>query len=150
MRTLMPDIQPNFIAILIAAVVNFFFGYLWFTPLFGKRWSKEMGMSTDYKPSGAEMGKSLAINLLGMFLLAMVLSSNIAAWTPSTWGSSLPGLPWMMQAFQAAFFTWLGFMVPMLLNGVAWERKSWTLTAINGGYYFFCLLFAAMIIIKMR
>jgi Protein of unknown function (DUF1761) len=41
-------------------------------------------------------------------------------------------------------------MVPILLNGVAWEKRSWTLFAINGGYYLLSLFVAALIITHMR
>jgi Protein of unknown function (DUF1761) len=142
----MPDIQISFLAVIIAVVANFFFGYLWYTPLFGRAWAKELGIDFDKKPLASEMAKSLSMNILGNFFLVFVLAQNIAAWTPKTWGLTTPGLTPISQSFAAAFFIWLGFIVPVLLNGVAWEKKSWKLFAINGGYYFLSLLIAALII----
>jgi Protein of unknown function (DUF1761) len=142
----MPDIQISVLAIFTAVVANFMFGYFWYTPLFGRAWAKEVGLDFDKKPAANEMIKSLGLNILGNFFLAYVLAQNIAAWTPKTWGLATPGLAPISQSMTAAFFVWLGFVVPVLLNGVAWEKKSWKLFAINGGYYFFTLLIAALII----
>ncbi len=146
----MPDIQPNMIAVLIAVVANFFLGFVWYTPLFGKVWNKELGLPPDYAASGGALAKGLIFNVIGCFLIALVLSNNIAAWTPKTWGSALPGMSPIAQALSAAFFSWLGFMVPILLNGPAWEKRSWKLFAINGGYYLVALIVAALIITHMR
>jgi hypothetical protein len=146
----MPDIQPNLIAILVAVVINFFVSYIWYMPLFGKAWAREMGVPEDRKETGRELAKGLLLTLLSCALMAFVLSSNIAAWTPSTWGSSLPGLPPMAQAFQAAFFTWIGYAVPVLLRSPAWEGKSWKLFAINAGYFFVVLFISATCIVLIR
>jgi hypothetical protein len=36
------EIKVNVLAILVAVVVNFILGFIWYTPLFGKIWGKEM------------------------------------------------------------------------------------------------------------
>jgi hypothetical protein len=38
----------------------------------------------------------------------------------------------------------------VLLNTVAWEGRSWKMFAIHGGYYFFALLIAALILAHWR
>ncbi len=142
----MPDIQVNYIAILIAVIVNFFLGFMWYTVLFGRAWAKEVGIDCDKKPPANEMAKSMGLNILANFFLAYVLAYTLAAWSPATWGSSALGQTPITQSFCAAFFIWLGFMVPVLISSVAWEEKSWKLFAINGAYYFCTLLIAALII----
>jgi Protein of unknown function (DUF1761) len=146
----MPDIQMNFVALLIATVVGFFLSFLWYTPLFGKAWAKEMGFEADPKPATGAMMKSLLLTLISVFLIAMVLANNIAVWTPSTWGIKGANIAKEAQALQAAIFTWLGFFVPNLLQGVAWEKRSWKLFAIDGGYYLTLLLAIAFIIVYLR
>ena len=37
------ELKINILAILVAVVVNFILGFIWYTPLFGKTWGKEMG-----------------------------------------------------------------------------------------------------------
>ncbi|WP_033111281.1 DUF1761 domain-containing protein, partial [Leptospira interrogans] len=44
----------------------------------------------------------------------------------------------------------LGFYVPLLLNSVAFENKSWKLFAINAGYNLISLQVVAMILSYWR
>jgi hypothetical protein len=50
---------------------------------------------------------------------------------------------------SSAIFTWLGFFVPVDLNTVAWENKSWKFFAINTFYHLGSLLIAATILTLM-
>jgi hypothetical protein len=141
-----PDLGINYVAILVATVANFFFGFLWYTPLFGNAWAKEMGINRDRKPTGAEMGKGLSLMVIGNFLMAYVFAHNNAAW------SFVPGMDQMSLAASiamAAGFTWLGFYLPTDLSVVAWEGKSWKLFFINTGYHFGMVLIAATILMIM-
>ena len=56
----------------------------------------------------------------------------------------------MVRALVGALIPWLGFAVPMLLSGVAWEQRSWKLFGINAGYQLAALLTAAMILAHWR
>jgi hypothetical protein len=136
----MPDIQMNYLALLIATVAGFFLSFLWYTPLFGKAWAREMGFDPSATEPAAAMAKSLLMTVISVFLIAFVLASNIAVWTPSTWGVAAAPLAKYSQALQAGFFTCIGFFVPNLLMGVAWEKRSWKLFAIDAGYYLTLLL----------
>ncbi len=146
----MPDIQLNFLAIGAAIAVNFVFAFIWYTPLFGKAWAREMGLPENYEPKGPQLAKGLILNALGCVFIAFVLANNIAAWTPATWGSSVASMSPVAQAFNAAFFSFLGFVLPVLFNAVGWENKSWKLFGINAGYYFFALFFASLILVYWR
>jgi hypothetical protein len=141
-----PEINPSFVAIGIAVVVTFFLGYVWYSVIFAKAWAREMGFDPNRKENGAQLAKGLALNIIALFFMVFVLSQNMAVWNPKTWGVANAEMSGWSQSLAAAFFTWLGFIVPVLLSGVAWERKSWKLFAINGGYYFIVLLIAALLI----
>lgn len=52
----------NMTGVLIAVVANFILGFLWYTPLFGKAWGKEMGFDMNVKPTGGEMAKGMIAN----------------------------------------------------------------------------------------
>ena len=139
------EIKINFLAILVAVVVNFFIGYLWFTPLFGKAYGKEMGFE-NMEPKKNEMLKGMIFMIIGNFLFAWVFAHNIAAW------NFVPGMKDMgiiPNTIMSAVFTWLGFYFPGHLGATVWERKSWKLFAIQGGYSFVSLLVVAFILISM-
>ncbi|MFQ6616015.1 MAG: DUF1761 domain-containing protein [Fidelibacterota bacterium] len=137
------------LAILVAVVANFVLGFVWYTPLFGRPWAKEMGFDPDQKIPGSEMVRGMIFMVIGNFLLAYVLAHNIAVWNPETWGLGPSEMSVVSTAGQAAFFTWLGFFLPVDLGRVAWEKKSWKLFGINTGYHFATLLVASLILVYM-
>ena len=133
-------------AILVTVVANFVLGFIWYTPLFGKAWAKEMGIDTTGKaPSGA-IAKGMIAMVIGNFFLAYVFAHNIAAW------GYVPGMEQMSTAeniMSSAIFTWLGFYLPVDIGTVTWENKSWKLFGINTGYHFAMLLVASIILTLM-
>jgi Protein of unknown function (DUF1761) len=136
----------NMVAILVAVVANFILGFLWYTPLFGKAWAKEMGFDTSVKPPAGALAKGMIFMVIGNFFLAYVFAHNIAAW------SFVPGIkemPIAQQIFSSTVFTWLGFYLPVDLGTVAWENKSWKLFFINTGYHLVMLLVASLILTLM-
>lgn len=146
----MPDIPFNATALLAATVIGFFLSYIWYTPLFGKAWAKEMGFDPAEQPAMSALIKSLLLTVLSVFLISLVLANNMAVWTPSTWGIAGKDLPKYAQALLAGIFTWMGFFLSNLLLGVAWEKRSWKLFAIDAGYYLTLLLALSFIIIYLR
>lgn len=137
------ELSINMTAILVAVVVNFFLGFIWYTPLFGKAWGKEMGYDPNMKPDNSVMFKGMAFMVIGNFFFAWVFAHNIAAW------EFVPGIneagP-MANAMSAAIFTWLGFYFPGELGNTVWEKKSWKLFFINTGYHLASLIVVAMIL----
>ena len=137
------ELKINMVAILVAVVVNFVLGFIWYTPLFGKVWGKEMGFDMNEKPPKSVMFKGMAFMVIGNFLFAFVLAHNIAAW------QFVPGIEDMGKVsatLNTAVFTWLGFYFPGELGATVWERKSWKLFGINTGYHLASLLVVASII----
>src|SRR5258706_2358248 len=145
----MENIHVNMLAIIIAVVANFVLGFIWYTPLFGRTWGKEMGFNMDQKPPASELIKGMVFMIIGNFLTAWVFAHNMAAWNPVSWGQPPSPMSPMANAFTASIFTWLGFFFPVDLGSVAWEKKSWKLFFINTGYHFLSLLVIAMILVHM-
>jgi hypothetical protein len=140
------EFQINYVAVIVAIVANFILGFIWYTPLFGKAWARELKMDTSVKPTGGQMAKGLITTLIGNFLLVYVFAHNIEAWT------FVPNMNEMSAAgtiLNSAIFTWLGFFVPVDLNTVMWEGKSWKFFFINTVYHLLTLLIAATILTVM-
>ncbi|MES2561037.1 MAG: DUF1761 domain-containing protein [Bacteroidota bacterium] len=146
----MENIHINMVALVIAVVANFVLGFLWYTPLFGKAWGKEMGYNMDEKPPGSELAKGMIFMIIGNFFMAWVFAHNIAVWDPTTWGHAPSPMSPAGNALAAAIFTWLGFYFPGALGSTVWERKSWKLFFINTGYHFASLLLVAIIFTHMK
>ena len=133
--------------VVLATLAHFFFGFLWYTPLFGKAWAKEMGFSMDEKPPASQMVKGLVLNLIGCLLMAWVFSHNLDAWDYVMKGTGFDASV-SHQALMGAFFTWLGFYVPTDINLLAWEGKSFKLFAINTVYHLLGLIIAGQILVR--
>lgn len=136
----------NYTAVVIATVANFIFGFIWYTPLFGKAWAKELGIVVTGKPPAGALAKGMIMNVIGNFLMAFVFAHDNAAWTfvPEMKDASTVSI-----ILNSAIFTWLGFFLPVDLNTVAWEQKSWKFFAINTFYHLGTTLIAATILTLM-
>lgn len=137
------ELNLNMAAILVAVVVNFLIGFIWYTPLFGKAWGREMGYDANMKPDPKVMMKGMIFMVIGNFFFAWVLAHNIAAW------QFVPGIPEMgplSNALSTAIFTWLGFYLPGHLGATVWEQKSWKLFLIDTGYSLISLLVVSLIL----
>jgi hypothetical protein len=137
------ELKINYIAILVAVIANFVLGFIWYTPLFGKIWGKEMGYDQEMKPDKKVMFKGMAFMLIGNFIFAWVFAHNIAAW------QFVPGINTMStfsSAMSSAIFTWLGFYLPGQLGATVWENNSWKLFGINTGYHLLSLVVVAVIL----
>ncbi len=137
------EFKINFIAVLAVVAINFILGFVWYTALFAKSWTKEMGYDPNMRPDKKTMLKGMALMIFGNFLFVWVL-----AWTMAGW-QFIPNakeMGPMVNGVNSAIFLWLGFFVPVHFRGIVWEKKSWKLFGINAGYHLVSLLIAALIL----
>ena len=146
---MVPNIQLHPTAIFLAVVASFFFGYVWYTLLFGKIWAREMKFDMTQKPPASVLVRGMILMVIGNLLMVFVFAHSIAIWNPVTWGQ--PASPdWGIEAaWEGAFFTWLGFYLPQDLSKLAWENKSMKLFFLNTAHHFLSLFIAAVILVKM-
>jgi len=144
-----PDIHVNWLAVLASVISNQVLGFLWYGPILGRPWLKEMGFPADMKPAPKAAIRQMALMIGGSFLTAYCLSYSLNVWRPSIWkiGTDQPDFQY---GLMAGFFTWIGFYVPPMLGSVAFEKKSWKLFAINAGYYLVALQLMGQILANWR
>lgn len=114
----------NLLAILIATVLDFVAGIIWFGPLFGNLWGKIHGFDKLSKATQERMMKQMgpfyagqfAVTLLTNFILAIFL-----AYLPQDW-----------NYIALAGFFWLGFVVPTQVSSVIFggTEPKWMLQKI--------------------
>lgn len=121
------DVPVNYLAVVVAAAAQIALGFVWYGPLFGKKWAHVSGISMEkmQKPPVSTM----ILMAMGALVMALVLQQALvlAAFYLQTSGIS--------AGLMAGFWNWLGFIAPVTMGVVLWEGKSWTLWAINSGYY---------------
>ena len=140
-----PEIVINHLAVIVCVIASMPVGYLWFGPLFGKAWARHMGMEDMEPHGGGAMAKSLGLYALGSLLIAFVLAHSIQVWMPSTWGVGENSAPYV-YGLNGAFWTWLGFFLPLQIGRVAWEGRRWGLVVINSSFDLVRLLMFGMIL----
>lgn len=112
--------ELNYLAILVAAFVQFVIGGLWYSPLlFGKQWMEIMGVShlpiEEIKKMQKEMGPYYAVQFALTILYTIALACVIEM-SPETFG------------IPAALKVWAGFVVPTQISGVIWgstKKSAW-------------------------
>lgn len=144
-----PHLMLNGFAIAVAMVAAFFFGFLWYGPLFGKTWAKLMKMNADCKPDPKVMARCLSLQVVGLFLTTYVLAHSVQVWRPSVWGVG-PDDSNAMYGFFCGFFTWIGFYIPQQLGKVSWEGRPWKLFLLNTAHDFVNLQLISQILAHWR
>lgn len=136
------NVDVNYLAVLVAAVVNMAIGYAWYGPLFGKKWIALMQFTPESMAEARNKGmtKSYLITFVGALVMAYVLYHTIA------FAFGFMQVSGAVAALSSGFWMWLGFVMPVTLGKVIWEGKSWPLWAIDNGYYLALLLINSAII----
>lgn len=118
----------NIWAILVSMALSVGLGFIWYGPLFGKKWMALSGIAAPaQKPPFKAMIKPIALSFSGALLISYVVSLASA------------GIGARM-GMLVSLFAWLGFVVPVYLNFAGWEGRPWTLFLINAGYWLVYLL----------
>jgi hypothetical protein len=144
----------NWLGLLLAWLALIVIGFVWYAKWFptGRKWMQLQGMDPDNmpKPPGGAMAVSMLLMLVGSFLMMFVFAHTNMAYQDAfrnedTGGSEGYDLS-VMDGVIGALFTWLGFIVPLNLNAVAFDRKPWSLFFINAGYYLVGLVVAGILL----
>lgn len=130
-------IEVNYLAVVLGAVVTIVVGFFWYGPVFGKKWIALSGIPPEALAEGTSkkgMLRSYPVMILGALVMAYVLFHVLVfamAYTKTSgWTAGV----------SSGFWMWLGFVAPVTMGSVLWERKSWTLWFINAGYYLVSLV----------
>ncbi|MEK6825408.1 MAG: DUF1761 domain-containing protein [Nanoarchaeota archaeon] len=135
----LPQVSVNYAAVLIAAVASMIIGAIWYSPaVFGKIWMKGAHMSgSDIKKAKKQgMGKLYLIAFIGSLLFAYVLAHFVSYVNAAT----------NADALELALWTWLGFVVPLLLGNTLWKGESWGAYLVNIVYQLVSISVMAVIL----
>ena len=129
-------VPVNYLAVLVSAALAMFVGYIWYGPLFGKRWAHLSGLPENAMANSKskEVRMSYAIMALGALLMSFILAHAII------FANTYMQITGLLSGALVGLMNWLGFVVPVSIGTVLWERKPWTLWMINAGYYLVVLI----------
>ena len=113
----MPDV--SLLATLVATVLGFALGALWYGPLFGKAWLVALGTHTpNVNPAKAYVA-TFVLGLIASYTFGMLLGRN-------------PGRAFSLVAGAGAGLCWVA---TALATNYLFEGRRVSLILINGGYH---------------
>ncbi len=127
----------NFMAVIIAAIANMIIGFIWYGPLFEKKWMKLSGRT---KESMEKDKKDMPMVMGSMFAGAFVTASILALFV------GYAGATTIELGAKIGFLAWLGFVATTILQDVLYEKKNKELAAINLGFNLVALVVAGSIL----
>ena len=137
----MHDVNINWLAVVVATVVQFVVGAIWYMPLFGKMWGEMFGFDKLSKKQQQEMQSKMG-PYYGLQLAVTVLTSIVLA-------KFIAVLPDRSPYLLAACL-WMGFVVPTQVSAVIFggTEPKWIprRVLIMAGGSLACLLAAALTI----
>jgi hypothetical protein len=115
--------QVSLLATLLATVLSFVLGALWYGPLFGKAWMRAVGVTEDtlrvnFNPLKT-YGTTFVLAFVASYVFGMFLGPR-------------PGATFGVGAGAAAGVCWVA---TSLWTNDLFERRPFSLSLINGGYH---------------
>lgn len=129
----------NFIAVLVAAVVNMALGMAWYSPLlFGDVWAKAMGWSKKEieKAKSKGMQKTYALAFASGFVMMYILALFVNLVSAKT----------IVNGATVGFLAWLGFAATTGFSTYLFEGRKFDAYFINASYTLFSLMIAGALL----
>lgn len=111
----------NYLAVIVCAVLSMVTGYVWFGPMFGKKWLEVIKAKPEdlaarkemQKKAGPLYGVQFVLSLFQIWILAQFISGSLE-------GMGLTNSLWI----------WAGFVMPTIAGASMWNndsaKVSWT------------------------
>ena len=130
--------QFNLWAVLVAALIQWVLGALWYSLFFAKPWMAAVGHTPGERPKGAVF--AMVSSFVGGLILSFILA-HLVIWSNA--------MTWCRGAFIGGI-CWLGFIAVPLFSEKLYERRPFTLFAINAGYWLVALISSGIVLAVWR
>jgi hypothetical protein len=121
----MTDIALNYLSILVATVLSFAFGAVWYMSL-SKQWLAAIGKTEEQIAPG---GKTNPAPFIMTFILQLLMAWLLAGLIGHMGGFSLK------NGLTTAFWCWLAFVFTTMTVNHRYSQAPWNLTVIDGAHW---------------
>ncbi len=119
----------NYWAVFVCAILSMAIGFLWYGPLFEKKWMEVNELSPNDLAKRESMQKSAGPLYVVQFMLSLlqiyILAHFIKGWAE-------------VSGVESALWIWLGFVMPTVAGLSMWNAKPakvrWMLFGLSTGY----------------
>jgi hypothetical protein len=126
--------QFNLWAVLVAALIQWVLGALWYSLLFAKPWMALTGRTKGERPKGAIV--AMVSSFIGGLVLSYILA-HVVLWSNA--------FSYRRGAFIGGI-CWLGFIAVPLFAQHLYEKRPLKLFAINAGYWLVALMISGVVL----
>jgi hypothetical protein len=129
----------NYMAVIVAAIVSFIFGGVWYNAL-SKQWMEALGRTPDQMPRDR--------GAIGLYVLAFV-AQVIMAWMLAgiLLHMAQGGLPTTLRTgLISGAFLWFGFVLTTMVVNYEFHGRRHLLAIIDGGHWLGVLLIQGAIL----
>lgn len=140
----MPEVDINLVALLVAAFVNMFVGYIWYSKgVFGSAWQKLVGLSERDIREGDQVTPMVAMVVLAVVQAFILLHfvTYVAYFYPDYSAVSV--------GLLTGVWAWVGFVLPAVGGNYLFARRRKKLLAIDSLYTLTVLLINGVILSVM-
>jgi hypothetical protein len=129
----------NYLAVLVAAIVNMALGAIWYSPyVLGTQWMALAGVTQAQMK--ARMAPALAVDVAGSLVMAFILAYAVRYAGASTF----------VAGAVVGFWIWFGFIATTTLSQVIYENRPMQLFFINNGFRLLSLAIMGAIVAAWR
>ncbi len=107
----------NWLAIIVAVIINQALSFVWYSQLFGKIWLEGAAVT----PQSVHTPQVLAVAIVAALLAAIALTCMIRNQKADT----------ALKGAKIGVMAWLGFVGPVLASHYLFLGHSWTIIAID-------------------
>jgi hypothetical protein len=135
----------NYMAVLLCTFLSMVLGYVWYGPLFGKKWMEIVGVTSDDMEKRKEMQKGVGKLYLVQFLLTL-FQVFILSFFLNMFDKSL--------SLEHSFWYWAAFVMPTIAGSSMWNNDSskvaWSRFLIQSGYQLILFIMFALVLSNWR
>jgi hypothetical protein len=132
--------HTNYVAVLVAGIVIFVLGGLWYSPvLFAKKWTSLMG-KTEQEMKAAASSSSMPVLYLAALLTALITAFALAVILGHF------GHPSLIKGAKVGALCWLGFAAATSFATALFSMTQKPLWLINSGYNLISFVVAGAIL----
>ena len=123
------EVHVTYLAVFVAALANYLIATVWYAVVFGSLWKRLTGI-TEMKP----VPMNMVLVFIGSLVMSFVLMHSIA------FGNAYVNTSGVAGGLMGGFFSWLGFIAPVTMTNVIYEKRPWKLWILDNAFWLLSLL----------
>lgn len=137
--------EVNYGAVVLCGVLSMVVGFIWYGPLFGKKWMEIVGANPKDMAERKKMQKAAGPMYLVQFLLSLFQVYVLARYF--MYANNASGV-------ENAVWIWAGFVMPVVAGSAMWNNDSskisWARFLIQASYQLILFVMFALILSAWR